>query len=323
MSDIIPKKSSYLEITDNDNKYTDITSEFNNYDILINQYFSRFVKYFNKLQLLDYTKDTIKSGQDIIKHGSNLVISLKNHIKSIETLLSDCSDFVDIITEDLSKERPVGDYVYHTTNGILSFPGRDFIIKKVTNPSTKRHTSQKTQTKQTNIPITTNIKSIGYNIKIQHIDDISKLPPVIYYVKSPNPGFYMRLLNDNIVRIPFPEIVDSKKEYERKQSVRCKYNSKEECNFQRQKMANIYKSSLRTCSFAHTGDSIVKVGYPARCPSVPNFGNPTTMSRDINFVTLNDIKNMLMYGLNDIMTAIVWLDYNNINKHMFDELDIA
>lgn len=291
--------------------------------------FSKLVRDFNKIQLADHTKDTIKMGTDFLVSGSKMLSSLKMHVRSIETLLSDCSDFVDEITEDLSQPKKEDEFVYHTKNGMLSFPGRDFIIKKITEktvPIPEREPISEPTTQAVNPTpqqIRTLLPELGYYLKVPVVNDVSQIPPAIYYVKSQQPGLFIRLPNNNIVRIPFPEVVDSKKEYDRKHSIRCKYRTKLECDTQRSKMAKYHNSQLRVCNFAHAGDSIVKIGYPSRCPAVPNFGNPQTMAADIKYITQDDVKNMLMYGLNDLLASIIWFDYSNISKTTFEDLNTA
>ena len=133
----------------------------------------------------------------------------------------------------------------------------------------------------------------------------------------------MCLPNNNIVHIPFPDILDNSKDYDRKNSVRCKYSDKNECTIQRNKMAKLHNSTVRNCNFSHNGEKVIKIGTPSRCPSVPNFGNPKTISKDIDYVNISDIKNMLLYGLNDIIIASIWLQNANISNQQFTNLDIA
>jgi hypothetical protein len=89
------------------------------------------------------------------------------------------------------------------------------------------------------------------------------------------------------------------------------------------KMAKLHNSMQRTCNFAHSGDKLLKIGYQSRCPSIPNYGNPDTFIQDTYHVSDDDIKNLLLYGLNDTLIASVWLQKNNHknikhhNLHMF------
>jgi hypothetical protein len=283
--------------------------------------------------------------------------------------MSDCVDFIDEITEDLSEPHKEEDFVFNTSNGMLSYIGRDYIPKQITmaeritkqiilppiqsittNSSNSAHptsvqsnsihpahpTHSAHPTHPTPIIERTLIPELGYYLKLPTVTDLKQIPPALYYLKPGKesgkesgkdsnqlPGIYMNLSHGNYVRIPFPEVVDSKKEYDRKHSIRCKYSSKQECDTQRSKMAKIYNSNVRICNFAHNGETIVKIGYPSRCPSVPNYGNPSTMSNDIKQISINDIKNTLLYGLNDIMVSVIWLDYNTTTNLVMDKLEQA
>lgn len=170
------------------------------------------------------------------------------------------------------------------------------------------------------------IPELGYSLKMPVVTDLKNIPLALYFYKGDKtnpPGVYMNILNGNIVRMPFPEIIDSKREYDRTHSIRCKYNKKDDCDAQRIKMSKLYSSPVRVCNFAHAGDKIVKIGYPSRCPSVHDFGNPSTMQSDIKKVTLTDIQNTMLYGLNDLISAVVWLDYNVITGQTMSTLDRA
>lgn len=334
-------------------------SNLSRYTTCLEESFSHIVKEYNKLQLADYTKDTIIKGSRLVKDGSVLLSHLKSHLRSIETLLSDCSNFVEEVTEDLSQPVRADGYVYHTKNGMLSYLGKDFITKKLLPAATSSNSSISNSTSSSNSsnsssssssssttssnsttnsnqpavspPVTLErivIPDIGYKMQIHQVTDLKNIPPALYYYKAPvdgkyQSGIYLRISGNNLVRIPTPEVVDSKKEYDRKHSIRCKYKTKGECDDQRQKMAKVYNSTVRICNFAHEGDKLVKIGYPSRCPAVPSYGNPTTMSSDIKQVAMSDIKNTLMYGLSDILAAAIWFDYTNSGNNVYDRIEMV
>lgn len=303
-------------------------TEFDSYIVSLDELFSKIVRTFNKIQLEDYSTETLKKSKDLIKKGSEVLSSLKLHTKSIETLLSDCSDFTNEILDDMTCE-PKQDYVFQTKNGMLGYPGKEFIVKLLNQPNPAVETKTITPTPTVHIKEDkVLINEIGYYLRTATVQDLSCIPPAIYYYKSADEskypsGLYMRMPNNNLIRIPFPEVVDSKKEYDRKHSIRCKYHSKAECDAQRQKMAKIYNSTVRICNFAHSGDRMVKIGYPSRCPSIPNFGNPQTMSTDIKNILEDDAKNMLMYGCSDILTAAIWFDYSAVGNKEYLKLDVC
>jgi hypothetical protein len=311
-------------------------SDLNLYIENIESLFSTIVKKYNKLQLSDHTNNTIIETNDIIKRSTHVLKSMKQHVVSLESLLSDCVDFVKEVEEDLSCP-PKDDYVYHTSGGMLSYPGRELLLDILKKPKDvekdklcsideiKDIKDIKEKDKEVKIERSL-IPELGYYLKLPIVNDLKSIPISMYYYKGDNaniPGIYMNILNNNIVRIPFPEILDSKREYDRTHSIRCKYSKKEECDANRTKMAKYHNSSIRTCNFAHSGDKIIKIGYPSRCPSVPDFGNPQTMASDIKKVNMTDVKNMLMYGLSDIVSSVIWFDYNSIINTTLSTLEKA
>lgn len=320
------------------------TVDLDTYSTTLENIFSSIVKKFNKMNLSDHNNQTVTDAQSLLKKGTAILKSMKSHVRSLEILLSDCDDFVEEVIDDLSKPRKEEDFVYHTAGGMLSYPGRDILKDILTKSATKKDTSDmQTSTTTTQyispstVPMLTApiapierivIPEIGYYLKLPVVANLKDIPRAMYYFKGNvengiPAGIYMNLPNNNIVRMPFPEIIDSKREYDRTHSIRCKYHTLDECNYQRSKMSKMYNSQVRTCNFAHAGDKIIKIGYPSRCPSVPDFGNPTTMSSDIKKVNINDINNMLLYGLNDLMCSVIYLDYNAVSDKTMSSLDKA
>jgi len=284
--------------------------------------FSEFISRYNKFQLSIHNKETIQAGSEIISEGSSLLNLLKTHVLSLETVLSDCQDFMEEVVEDLAVEPKAEDFVFTTKKGMLSYKGRDFVPKKKTDEPTVVIPKQiKPKLQRVLIP------EIGYYLKLNKVNKLSDIQPMLSYYDNPKdtenlPGLYCTLLPGVHVRIPFPNVVDSTKEYGRGHSIRCKYISKELCDNQRGKMASFHKSQVRTCNFAHTGQKIVKIGYPSRCSRV-SFGDAETLTRDIKSIKLPDIKNILLYGLNDIMSSIVWMDCNSVANTVYSNVDMA
>jgi hypothetical protein len=324
-------------------------NDIDSYTSFVDSLFSTMVRKYNTFQLEDHTNQTIVDGTAFMKKGTQLLTTLKEHVKSLETLLSDCRDFIKEVSDDISASPKPEDFVYHTSGGMLAYRGRELIAeglrqtihgipvleRKVTNKVQDKKPSDEIDTSIPKIPVSIRpdvhtekitIAELKYNMRMPIITDLKNLVPAMYYYKGDQhnpPGIYMNILAGNIVRIPFPEIIDSKREYDRTHSIRCKYNKKEACDVQRAQMAKMYSSTIRTCNFAHTGDSIMKIGYPSRCPSVPDFGNPRTLATDMRRVTAGDVKNILMYGLNDLITAVVWLDHNEVTKQIMPCLEKA
>jgi hypothetical protein len=288
------------------------------YKTLLITSFSNLINKYNKFQLSNHSNETYKKGGEILTDGAGLLKLMKLHIISLETLLCDCQDFITEVEEDLSVDMPSEDFVYATNKGMVSYTGRDYIPRE--KPIT-----------ETIKPITTMrkfIPEIGYYIKLNTVCELNEIPPMFYYYNNTQdkinpPGMYCTITPGVHVKIPFATIVDSTKEYSRGRSIRCKYITKTMCDDQRSKMAKYHNSQVRTCNFAHTGDEITKIGYASRCSSVPRFGDSKHLTNDIKSVNISDIKNIMLYGLNDMLAIMIWLDCNKYNDAVFINVEKA
>ena len=276
-------------------------------------YITQICSRFNNFQISAHNVDNIKTGKKLINYHKNILLTLKSSIKSLETILNDSLDLLQDMTNDLIQEQRSDDFVYMTTLGMLSYNGRG-AIKDRSHVKGEIKQQQKIQ-----LPIKTLIPQVRYSLNVQHIKRLDEAKSMFYFYDN---NLYCRLINEIYVKVPFPEIYDSAKNYERKCSVRCKYKTKDICNKHREMSAKLYNSPRRACNFAHIGERIVKIGYSSRCPSRPNYGNPDTIAEDSKYITMDDIKSLLMYGLNDMITAAIWLDYKK-EKITFDDLTVA
>jgi len=206
---------------------------------------------------------------------------------------------------------------------MLSYKGRDHIERKkqitIPRPIVK-------STKEENKRVL--LHEIDYQFKTYTVDNLTNIKPMFGYYNNPSdkinpPGLYCCIVPSVYIKVPFPELIDSTREYSRVRSIRCKYRDKNICDEQRFKMARYHNSNLRTCNFAHRGEQIIKIGYQSRCSSIPRFGDPATLLRDVKNVNLEEIKNVIMYGLNDIISSAVWFDYNNISNVTYPDIDIV
>ena len=91
----------------------------------------------------------------------------------------------------------------HDIERIFTYEGKDFIREIIPK-------------KESINPIIT-IKELNYPVKISTISHLQNLPEAFHYYRGDrdNPeGISIRLLNNNIARIPFPDIIDAKKDFE-------------------------------------------------------------------------------------------------------------
>lgn len=153
----------------------------------------------------------------------------------------------------------------------------------------------------------------GMRLEIPIIDDIKNIPPMFYYYRGNcgkikragqfYPGIYTRLANGTYVQVPEAlEVVSD--------------------SSQRTMKCTNPKCQPYRCGFAHKGSNFKKVGIPARCPSCPRFGNTETLREDCVLATEQDVKMTLMYGMNDMFTAALWIEKNHFSG-TFDELDLV
>jgi len=267
------------------------------------------LNYYNKIQLSNYTIETINQCKQMIQSGNNLLMNLNSYVKKLNTSLTKCKEFYEDIENDLSVEKKE-DYVYSSVKGMLSYKERKRPIKK------------KSEYENITIPY------LKYKIKVHRVNNLNDLPLMIHYYNNPldkihTPGLYCALAPSVYVKIPFPKVTDSTKEHGRIRSIKCKYITKEVCDRQRKKIAEYYNSAIRECHYVHQGEHIVKVGYPSRCFNLPRFGDTDQLINDMPLINKSDIRNILLYGLNDIMSAMIWIDYKKIINTIYADLDIA
>lgn len=152
-------------------------------------------------------------------------------------------------------------------------------------------------------------KDLGFNFKIPIINKLNEMPSSLYWYEGDqkNPkGIYTCLSRKFYVQVPFPNVIDGTKDFNRTCSIKCKYNTAEECLNVRDDFANKYKSELRNCNFAHSGDKYIKIGTSFRCPNIPRFGNHSSLNYDLKNLPDCDIKMLLMYSLSDVLLGSLW-----------------
>jgi len=257
----------------------------------------------NIIQCEPRTFETIGKARNYVEKYRKLLDTIQKQAKKLVTLTDNCEELAESLQDDIDTPRS-DDFVYQTKRFMLNYKSSDM---KNISPKIKE-IPQKIET------VAVNLSAFGYSMHLPTIRTMEELHKLhsIYYCEETK-SIWMVLPGANLVKIPFPDIIDCTKSTEKTNSIRCRYQSKAICGDNKQ--------GFWTCSYAHTGEKMVKLGYPIRCPTVPNFGNPTTIRRDIQHVKLNDIKSLLMYGLNDLIVAAVWLNYNGKKDQQYDTVD--
>lgn len=165
---------------------------------------------------------------------------------------------------------------------------------------------------------------IGFNCKIPIINKLNEMPSALYWYDGDqqNPkGVYTCLSRKFYVQVPFPNVIDGTKDFNRTCSIKCKYNTNEECLIVRSDLAKKYESTIRECKFAHVGDKYIKIGTTFRCPNIPRFGNHAFLKDDIENLPDCDIKMLLMYSLSDILLSSLWFQKQKNTNIVFTNID--
>ncbi len=148
------------------------------------------------------------------------------------------------------------------------------------------------------------------------------LIPMPFYLLEGKKGLYMRLTNNVVCRVPFPNLYTAdNKEFKRK-SVKCRFNDQELCANYRKQMSRINRTQTYPCSFAHSGEKFNRVGFAARC-RIASFGNHDALADDLARVQLDDIKHMLMNILNDLLLVNIWMQTTCRGTLVLDDLDVC
>jgi hypothetical protein len=146
------------------------------------------------------------------------------------------------------------------------------------------------------------------SISIPVIKHIKDLPQAFYWYegdKTHKQGIYICLSPGFHIRIPFPSVVMKDDENYKRNSVPCKYETREACNEHKKRNSELYHSEVRNCMFVHKKEQFSKLSSIYKC-SIESFGNHSTLSSDLNYIKLSDIKRILMYALSDSLLTTIW-----------------
>lgn len=164
-------------------------------------------------------------------------------------------------------------------------------------------------------------------ISIRMVSRLDNLPPAFGWYsgdKKHKAGIYIRLPENMFIRVPFPNVIDGTQNYTRNKTIKCKYETEDQCLESRKFLSERYNTEIRNCLFAHKGDVYSKVGTNFRCPSNPRFGSHEGFKSDVEALKSDDIKPVLMYALSDLLACFVWNDYHHSNDRIvFSDIEVC
>lgn len=167
---------------------------------------------------------------------------------------------------------------------------------------------------------------LGFNSSIPIINKLNEMPSAMYWYggdKNNPAGIYTCLTRKFYVQIPLPNVVDGTKDFDRTNSIKCKYNTKEECVKIRDNLSKKYNSDVRVCKFAHSGDKYIKIGTVVRCPNIPRFGNHIYLKNDLDNLPDSDVKILLMHSLSDLLLSSLWFQKQDKPNIVFTKIDVC
>ena len=351
----------------NENKKSKIsqTSQINNIEECNNIYKNciknqqiEIIKHSNKFLNMDYTKETLKTGYKLVNNIKEILYYNKIFTDLLKNITDTCDNFINDIENNLSNsnnsnnsnninnkniqenqnETFTNTYDERSIYLPLEDDEDEFIFdynKYKKNLYNEQKEIKEEKQKKEKISIKNNkskifIKEIGYEINIEKIENLSDIKSMFYWYdgdEKHDPGIYCSPYFNTYIKVPFPKIIDINKEVNKSSTVCCKYITKEDCNKQKNKYDTKYYNE-KSCQYVHKGETITKIGITARCQKLPDFGNPSSLTDDLYDINLQDMKSILLYGINDTFLMSIWIDYNikykKINKHhtiILDKLD--
>ena len=134
----------------------------------------------------------------------------------------------------------------------------------------------------------------GAHINLPIVDYLEDIKPCFYYYEGDRKhpaGVYTSPFLGVIMQIPFVTVVPYSMENSNYFSMKCTAG----------KNCKNWK-----CTYAHPGTDYIKIGCVSRCPRAHSFGNKETITDDLKAVTVEDIRIVSCYGLNDLFSAALW-----------------
>jgi hypothetical protein len=103
---------------------------------------------FNKATLKIHSKDNLINCKNILIDVDNVENKLLEYLKNIKNIKININKFIDEIESDLSKKRKNENFIFNTVYGMLSYPGRDYLVQ---NDKLDKPNKSNKQDKQVNL----------------------------------------------------------------------------------------------------------------------------------------------------------------------------
>ena len=243
---------------------------------------------------------------DLIKQNSRKMYKYLNCLKQLELLyFTDDSNFCDesqfIHAFDMDSELYNKDFKKRFKDEIKISVNLHKLKK-----STRCKPLTPIETKTINMVESTNISP--HNLHLPVIKNLKDIPPVFHWYNGDNfykKGIYICLAPGFYSRVPFPNLLAASHPNFKNNSIPCKFETLEACKTHKKKISEIYNSDIRECTYVHKKEKFTKIGAFYRC-NRESFGNHESLAIDMDFVSITDIKRILMYSLSDSLLSVMW-----------------
>jgi len=317
----------------------------------------------NITKIHDIYVDVLKNGNDVYKNNNGssnddylcklkatmvylteMNKKLMNIIDLSEILLNGCKDRI----SEVKKELYLGEkYKNHINKDILIFKEINngmkwgdisdiedkkekiindvdfFINNKISSTEyTKKDQMYKTLNKIYNV-------KLDFNFKLPIIAEITDIPPSLYWYNGDakySEGIYMTLNDGVFIKVPFPDTIDYLNSHTKKNTIKCKNKTHEECKMFRDSI-NKYNTYVPKCNYLHIGDKFLKINNMVRCSSNSHFGKHSYLNKDLANMAYSDIQSIILYSISDILLNSLWIQkqkkIGNIKNTIIDDIEIS
>jgi hypothetical protein len=162
------------------------------------------------------------------------------------------------------------------------------------------------ETKTINLVESINISPNNLNLPV--IKNLKDMSPVFHWYNGDNfykKGIYICLAPGFYSRVPFPNLFSASHPNFKNNSIPCKFETLENCTNHKKKISEIYNSDVRECTYVHKKEKFAKIGSFYRC-NRESFGNHESLTTDMDFINISDIKRILMHSLSDSLLTVLW-----------------
>ena len=171
---------------------------------------------------------------------------------------------------------------------------------------------------------------LDFDFKLPIINDIADIPPSLYWYNGDSKyseGIYTTLNNGVFVRVPFPDTIDYLDTHNKKNTIKCKNKTINECKRFRDNLNKYNNNYVYNCNYLHVGDKFLKINNMVRSSTNSRFGKHSCLNADLKNTSYSEIQSIILYSITDLLLNSLWIKKqknmgNNPGK-IIDNIDIS